>query len=48
MSFEISFLEALQTPSNASIVGNKLALRTAKDAITVRFTAIDQADGKDR
>ena len=46
MSFEISFMEALQTPSNASLVGNKLFLRTAQDVISIRFTAIDQADGK--
>jgi len=46
MSFEISFMEALQTPSNASVVGNKLVLRTAQDVLTIRFTAIDQAVGK--
>ena len=46
MSFEISFMEALQTPSKASLVGNKLILRTAEDVITIRFSAIDQADGR--
>jgi heat shock protein HslJ len=48
MSFEMSFMEALQAPTNASIVGNKLVLRTASDAIAIRFTAIDQVDGKDK
>jgi heat shock protein HslJ len=48
MSFEISFMEALQTPAKASIVSDKLVLRTAKDGSTVRFTAIDQADSKDK
>ncbi len=44
MSFEIAFLEALQTPANASLVGNKLILRTAQDLIAVRFTAIDRIE----
>jgi len=44
MSFELSFLEALQTPSNASLVGNKLLLRIAEDHITVRFTAINRIE----
>ena len=44
MSFEISFMEALQTPSNASLGGNKLVLRAPGNVVTIRFTAIDQAD----
>jgi len=48
MSFEISFMEALQTQSIASLVGNKLVLRTTGDAIAIRFTAINQVDGKDK
>ena len=47
MSFEISFMEALQTPAHANLVGNKLVLRTAQDNIIIRFTAIDQDDDKD-
>ena len=48
MSFEISFMEALQSPAKASIVSNKLVLRTAEDGITVRFTAIDQTNSKEK
>ena len=44
MSFEISFMEALQTPANASLVDNKLVLRSAQDVIIIRFTAIDQSE----
>jgi heat shock protein HslJ len=44
MSFEISFLEALQTSATASLVGNKLVLRTDKDVIAVRFTAIERIE----
>jgi heat shock protein HslJ len=47
MSFEISFMEALQTQSIASLVSNKLVLRTTRDGIIIRFTAIDQTDGND-
>ena len=48
MSFEISFMEALQTAAKASIVGDKLVMREAKDIVTIRFTAIDQAENKDK
>ena len=48
MSFEISFMEALQTPAKASIASNKLVLRSAEDGITVRFTAIDQTNSKEK
>jgi heat shock protein HslJ len=48
MSFEMSFMEALQTPAKASIVGNKLVLRTTRDDIAIRFTAIDQVEGKEK
>ena len=44
MSFEISFLEALQTSATASLVGNKLVLYTDKDVIAVKFTAIDRVE----
>lgn len=44
MSFEISFMEALQTSVTANLVGNKLVLRTDKDVIAVRFTAIDRVE----
>ena len=44
MSFELSFMDALQTPANASFFGNKLVLRTTEDVITVRFTAVDRIE----
>jgi heat shock protein HslJ len=44
MSFEISFMEALQTAANASLVSNKLVLRSAQDLVTVRFIAIDRTE----
>jgi heat shock protein HslJ len=44
MSFEISFMEALQTSATASLVGNKLVLRTDKDVIAIIFTAIDRVE----
>lgn len=44
MSFEMSFMEALQTSTTASFVGNRLVLRADKDVITVRFTAIDRIE----
>ena len=46
MSFEISFMEALQTPANASFFGDKLVLRTAQGVITVRFTAVDRIEAE--
>jgi heat shock protein HslJ len=42
MSFELAFLEALQSPSAATLVANKLILRTAQDEIRLRFVAIDK------
>ena len=44
MSFEISFMEALRTSTTASLVGNKLVLRTDKDVIALRFTAIERIE----
>jgi len=44
MSFELSFMEALQTSGSASLAGNNLVLRTDNDDIAVRFTAIDRIE----
>jgi heat shock protein HslJ len=44
MSFEISFMEALQSAANANLVSNQLILRSAKDLVTVRFIAIDRTE----
>jgi len=42
MSFELAFLEALQSPSATTLVADKLIFRIAQDEVTLRFVAIDK------
>lgn len=44
MSFELSFLEALQKPTIASLADNKLNLRVDQKEVVLRFVAIDKTE----
>lgn len=44
MSFELSFLEALQKPATANLAGNKLNLRVDQKEVVLRFVAIDKTE----
>lgn len=44
MSFEISFIEALQSATTVARANTRIALRNDQGQATVRFTAIDRQD----